>query len=200
MRTPIYITAGTAVLTLGLTGCGESQEDEALRGMLDCPEDRSIEDCQEDQRAEIDESMEDWDEDPMTEDSGDQQAQMGLPDEEFSFGQTAAYRDPDTGQELGVFTVEYVDKAYDCNGAPAVAAEITVNTVGQDTPVALSPEDFIFMMDETGLTQGAAASGCEATLEVPADSEGSELLVFDVEQAEGAIALDNEHSSAFWTM
>lgn len=118
--------------------------------------------------------------------------------EEFDYGSSAVFRDQDTGQDLGTFSVNYVDTAHDCNGSAVVAVEVGANTINKDDPISLDPSDFYFV-DKDGETMDAsAAEGCEADLEVPADSEGTELLVFDHQAEEGVIALDSEHSNAFW--
>lgn len=202
MKKTLAPIAGSAAILLALTACGESEEDQALRGMLDCPEDRSIEDCQEEQEAEIAESTEEWGDEPeVSSEQGDEGGDVDPAREAselFRYDQTAVYRDPDTGQEMGVFSIQYIDAEYDCEGSSAIAASVYVSTVGEGQPVSLSAEDFYLINEDGEFLDGAPAEGCEAALEVPQDSEGEGVLVFDAESSTGAIGLDSEQSSAFW--
>lgn len=205
--------APLAILSVGvlaITGCGsgseqseaEALEEDLLEGM-GCEDADSPEECGEQLAEEFAESapepgdMEyddaDWEDVPV-----DEMDTARMSTEPFDYGQTAALRDGRTGQDLGTIAINYIDNQYECNGSTVLAVEVEVNTVGESNPVTLTPSDF-YLMDGMGeILDGAAPEGCETELNVAADDEGSELLLFDLDTDLGQVALDNEHSNAYW--
>lgn len=133
------------------------------------------------------------------EDEATQEDPERTPTESFEYDQHSVYRDPDTGQSLGTFTITYIDSDYDCDGQPATAVGVEVNTINEEESVTLNPEDFYFV-DESGSTiDGSAAPGCDATLHARRNNITAETLIFDLEAESGQIGLINEHLNGYWS-